>query len=1265
MSNNSIDLNRPRLFKPSLTRRIEERRGSTREVSLSSFPMFDDTNIGSTSSFRYDEPGTGLKSTQELPIDFSKFENHTFFNSAIANINVAFNQVVNNFPFDGTKKELEIFQDSLTGFEKYILDTFPHYKGYLNFSGTSVSENPENGFAAKRGTYIDVLDAAGAAYPDFSKIKDGQPVLNPKLKSFSHEFHVHVPTGSTNDNQIVFQKILPLFDDGTTTPTKTTGFTVAISASASPNSCSLVFCVSSGSANLAASASIDKGVFNHICTTFDRTAGVNKLKIFSGYELVFTSSEVFEMETIDFRSNFLIGSGSSFNVPLGFFQKDSAGETTSNDKDYFSPKQTFSGSIDELRFFHNLRSIKDLKRQGKKNIFATGSLKLYYKFNEPTGSYGGDTAVLDSSGWSLHSNIQNFKEVLRNTGSFGDLANPLTAENPATYPILFPDYHLVRSYNTALLKEGISYDNDNPNLITKLVPVHYFLEGQSEQGFKEEQGPFFNPYKGNSIPGSGKLGTAQLLSGLLFTWAKYFDEMKMFVDQFSNLTRADYDDDATIAEKMLPFLASYYGIELPAFFSTVPPIQFEDGEDIRSSGERSALGLKYVQSQMWRRILININDIISSKGTLHAIKSVFRASGIDPDSLFRIREYGGPRRATLADLMVRKVETSALMDFSGTLAPNIDFTDVDRLGFNAAVPHITSSYLSASRIEVGWPYPDDDTFAFKPPDPLSPPPQDGTIGYFHGISNIKRDGFFTSGSYTFESRYQFNPLSGSRRHYLTQSLMRLASTGGNGPRWTANSDQSQALAFNLIAYSGTNVTTASLNLFGRPGYVNDAVSTLNVSPLLSLPLTGVDIFDGNIWTVAWGRFRNDDPDNPTPDFAPETATGNDSYAWASSSYFLRAARQNRGEIKQFYSTASLFKADLSDGHEISWSIEQLQGTLNSTSGTFIVIGSQSLDAGEAASPGKYLTLNDTTNVPSEARSTKFSGKVGFIRMFSKATSEDDFLTHARNFKSVGVPNPAVNFNFDYIPTGAFQRLRMNVPIDQATTSSIDGIFKLTDFSQNNKHFQASGFEASGSIIKPVDISYGMLSPYFDEAMSDNKVRVRSLIDKELRKINNVQLKAPLYNLPREDDPKDNEKFSIDFTIVGTLNEDIITLFSDLSYFDSALGDPNNLYGLSYPKIDQMRKIYFNRLTDKIDFRKFFDFFRWIDLTFTDIVMQLVPRKTKFLGINFVIEPHILERSKFSYLFYESHLKAIDKTRFEYQKAGFDMTDVFEADLSST
>ena len=78
---------------------------------------FSDTNIESPSSFRYGDKKE-LVSTQQVRTDYSNFVNHTFFHSAVANVNEAFDKIVNFYPINGTNKEIEKFEDDLTGFEK-------------------------------------------------------------------------------------------------------------------------------------------------------------------------------------------------------------------------------------------------------------------------------------------------------------------------------------------------------------------------------------------------------------------------------------------------------------------------------------------------------------------------------------------------------------------------------------------------------------------------------------------------------------------------------------------------------------------------------------------------------------------------------------------------------------------------------------------------------------------------------------------------------------------------------------------------------------------------------------------------------------------------------------------------------------------------------------------------------------------------------------------------------------------------------------------
>ena len=59
----------------------------------------EDTNLASTSSYRYGNKDF-LVSTQQVNTDYSKFENHTFFHSAVANVNEAFDRIVNFYPFE-------------------------------------------------------------------------------------------------------------------------------------------------------------------------------------------------------------------------------------------------------------------------------------------------------------------------------------------------------------------------------------------------------------------------------------------------------------------------------------------------------------------------------------------------------------------------------------------------------------------------------------------------------------------------------------------------------------------------------------------------------------------------------------------------------------------------------------------------------------------------------------------------------------------------------------------------------------------------------------------------------------------------------------------------------------------------------------------------------------------------------------------------------------------------------------------------------------
>lgn len=463
---------------------------------------------------------------------------------------------------------------------------------------------------------------------------------------------------------------------------------------------------------------------------------------------------------------------------------------------------------------------------------------------------------------------------------------------------------------------------------------------------------------------------------------------------------------------------------------------------------------------------------------------------------------------------------------------------------------------------------------------------------------------FTSASWTYEAFYKFPK---DTAFPTSQSLVRLQVTGSASPSDTG------AAVLNVVAISGSD----RIELWTRPTYATGTAD----QGALNLFLTGVDIFDGNKWNVSVGRFRNDDPS----DYLPDPLVKSDS----SSSYFLRAARAQNGIIQEEFLTQSFYLDDRTNTNTNK--VFQSFGTSTNISGTYIAIGSQSL-------PPAVFFLH-TASLPDIARTTDFDGKVAQMRFWSKGLLEREWREHVRNFKSLGVANPLLNFNFVTELAGSFERLRIDASTDQITTASnASGEIEIFDFSQNELHFTGSGFEISTEVIKPETFNYGYISSKFDQASTTNKVRARGFQDFDIARERGAKF-GIANQIALNEEPQDDTRFTIDFSIIDSLDQDIINIFATLEKLDNLLGDPELQFSPDYPGLENLREIYFNRLTEKINLKSFFEFFKWFDRSIGDFIAALLPRKTRFRGVNFVIESHMLERPKFENLNVDQYLNA--------------------------
>lgn len=1064
-------------LKPSF---FNTKTNSSKGLVAKQYGLDESLSLNNSSSFRYDPLNTGLKSTQQFNIDWSDFAQHVFYGSAQVKTNEAFKTIINKFPFDGSQKEFEEFEDSLTGYQKYILDNFPYNFGYFYSEGTG---------------YITTKDSSGTNELDISRIKNGISQLNPTgSTNFSVENWLWIPN-QLNGNSIILEKV-----------SGSNGFTQWVSSS---NTSSLYcgFTINSESISLSVSSSIEKGSWQHICFNWDRSDGTNQLQMFVNGVSVSSSSKVKVNDLYINNANLNIFSGSSFNI----------GTTQ------FVPTEIVSGAIDELKIWHKLSTANSIQSTKLKNIFQIPELKLYYKFNEPEAT--SKNLILDYSSNNL---FGLFSTRSFTTASIGE--SPLTYEQKSLNPILFSNIESVVGFRESMLSSAIDYDNQNPALITNLIPPHYFQEGKVSDGLSTETGNIESDLSG-SLPKTAELGTTQTLNSLLYATADFFDEIQIFIKEFSNLIHIDYDDDGVISDYFLDFLAKRYGIELPDLFSNANISQFIYGDDIEDQDSTtSRISLKHIQNKIWKRILINAKDILSSKGTRYSIDVFLRSIGIEPYSFFKIKEYGGSVERTLKNTRETKQEIFNFLNFSSSSL-------------------LTSSFLQLPRVEPGYP----------------------------AITSTPSDILLTSGSWSVESLYILSPSVTT-----TQSLMRISVK--------TDPAETETVVGNLYTNGSDRIILDYL-----PNTTFSAVNSL------SLLLTGsFNLYDQSPWFISFGKKRAD---------AIENNSSN------SSSFFIKIGKQNQGEIVEYYATSSFY-----DDNGASPTKNLLTNLATSTyipSGAYLSLGSSSFTSA-------LVSTNNTLNY--------FDGKISQLKFWSKDVSDTETYEHIKNIKSIGVEDPLTNNQFETVRSGSFEKIRLIQDFEQTIESFSN--FTLLDLSQNNLNLNGINFDENTAIVKQ-PIKYSILGTSFTEAISDNKVRIRSLINPKDYDL--TALTAPKYNLEIEEQPTDNSKLSIDFGIAEVLNADMVNLFGDYSLLDNILGDPANLFSMSYPELESLRMLYFNRLTTNINNKSFFEFYKWFNMTLNDFIKSLLSKNVKFKGINFVIQPHILESSKLQYKFYNQYL----------------------------
>ena len=328
----------------------------------------------------------GFFSTQQIEsIDYSKFQNHVFFDSAVEKVNYAYEKILNEYPYDGSKHEVDQFIKSIDGYTKYILDSkVKKSLGYLRFNGESC---------------VKVTDKNGHLFNDYKKeIKFG--VLNPSTKNFSFDFWLYPDevSNSNNSKYIIAQKL-----ENDSSGLAKNGYTIYLN-SFTEDSCNINLVICINSSNIKSSFNIKLNEFQHINFSIKSiiTSNVQTKSIFTYLNGKRVNNQTESLANVDFTTSefinelFLIGKGK--NHKLDNSDNESA--------------RGFIGLIDEFRvYIDDKRNVKDIIREKNLNTYSRDSLCLYLKFNESNEIHNNNNLVLDHSGKKIHGLIVNYNNT--------------------------------------------------------------------------------------------------------------------------------------------------------------------------------------------------------------------------------------------------------------------------------------------------------------------------------------------------------------------------------------------------------------------------------------------------------------------------------------------------------------------------------------------------------------------------------------------------------------------------------------------------------------------------------------------------------------------------------------------------------------------------------------------------------------------------------------------------------------------------------------
>jgi hypothetical protein len=209
-------------------------------------------------------------------------------------------------------------------------------------------------------------------------------------------------------------------------------------------------------------------------------------------------------------------------------------------------------------------------------------------------------------------------------------------------------------------------------------------------------------------------------------------------------------------------------------------------------------------------------------------------------------------------------------------------------------------------------------------------------------------------------------------------------------------------------------------------------------------------------------------------------------------------------------------------------------------------------------------------------------------------------------------------------------LLLNWQFSDVTASDAAGNFDITDFSSGSA-FERDNFGWIGEKTGFLHAGYANLFPVSNTNVIENKlVNEHKFMNPELlRSSDMVQILSEDDELYGVFDEVPNYIYTVEKSLYGAVNEEILDFFAGVIDFHNIIGEPVHRYRQEYKPLNTLVQIFFEKFREITTVERYTEYYKWFDDSLTNIISQLIPASSDFVeDVQNIVESHILERAKY-------------------------------------